>query len=83
MEVQLNTLPFRRVHLHDVITDFAEYTQFFDKTPKTSTSPDSQMAPDSDVPGLDIMDTQDSDNQFMDGAFSTGAKTVSLFSKIF
>jgi len=79
VEVQLNTLPFRRVHLHDVITDFAEYTQFFDKTPKTSTSPDSQMAPDSDVPGLDIMDTQDSDNQFMDGAFSTGAKTVHEF----
>jgi len=29
-------MPFRRVHLHDVITDFAEYSEFFDKTPKSS-----------------------------------------------
>lgn len=30
VEVQLNTLPFKSVHMHDIITDFAEYIQFVD-----------------------------------------------------
>jgi hypothetical protein len=74
VEVQLDTIPFKTVHLHDVITDFAEYTQFFDKVPKAG-----NVGVDSDVVGLDVADSAESDNPFMDGAFSTGAETAHEF----
>jgi len=77
VEVQLNTVPFKTVHLHDVITDFAEYTQFFDKVPKSGVYGDGLT--ESDVVGLDIQDSASSDNQFMDGSFSTGAETAHEF----
>ena len=70
VEVQLNTMPFKTVHLHDVITDFAEFTQFLDKVYKTDTKTES------DTVGLDVRDSADSDNQFMDGAFSTADAKV-------
>lgn len=75
VEVQLDTMPFKRVHVHDVITDFAEYPQFADKVPKSGDA----ESTDSDTVGLDVRDSAASANQFMDGAFSTGAKTAHEF----
>jgi hypothetical protein len=72
VEVQLNTMLMKSVHMHDIITDFAEYTQFVDGVTKTNSRVDS------DTVGLDVEDSADSDNKFMDAAFSS-AKTPHEF----
>jgi len=65
VEVELNTMLLKTVHMHDIITDFAEYTQFVDGVTKTNS------LVDSDTVGLDVEDSADSDNKFMDAAFSS------------
>lgn len=74
VEVQLNTLPFKSVHMHDVVTDFAEYVQFVDGVTKTGSRVDS------DTVGLDTQDSKDSDNKFMDAAFATPKVTYDTLS---
>ena len=82
VQVLLNTLPLRTVHLHDVITDFAEYPMFTDTAKQTLSyaqipTPADQgrfhpqsLSPDSDWVGRQTSDSVMSDNQCADAAFT-------------